>query len=242
MTFNAEESNPWLTAGAEQRKGSRKKRTARSEATKVHVDVTGAAEAPKRAEAEEDDEQLRKDAEQAKLMQMAFQDAGIAEQEFIDEQMKALGETEKDDDEPDMPGWGGWAGMGVKEKKRKAATPDEKAARKRAKVPKRRVIISAKRNKKAAAYLTESIPYPFTSKEQYAMSLQNPLGSEWNTARTFKEVIKPRVSTQMGAIIQPIKMTKEASQLAKESTAKAQRRAKKRARLRHQKRRKAISS
>ena len=234
--FEADESNPWLHSDKPKRKA--KKAPSVSEATKVHVDVSGASE---KRRAHGDDEQLEKDAEQAKMMQLAFHDVGATEEAFVEEQRKAIDGEHAVEEEPDMVGWGSWAGEGVKvSKKRKGKSEEDASKKKKARVPRRKVIISAKRNKKAAVYLTESVPYPFKTKEQYAMSLQNPLGSEWQTLSTYKTAIKPRVSTQTGAIIQPIKMTKTATAVSGNEKMRRDRK-KKEMRLNHQRRRKAVA-
>jgi U3 small nucleolar RNA-associated protein 14 len=48
------------------------------------------------------------------------------------------------------------------------------------------------------------VPYPFKTREQYEASLRNPLGKEWNTHEVFQKLTMPRVTTKMGAIIDPL--------------------------------------
>ncbi|GAB5355035.1 hypothetical protein AAMO2058_000171300 [Amorphochlora amoebiformis] len=122
-------------------------------------------------------------------------------EEYLKEQEKSVS----------VPGWGAWGGEGVKprkSRKRKAKEAAEELAKKSAGKKKksgpRHVIVNHKRNKKAKKYTLESVPYPYTSKEQYEMSLRQPLGKEWNTLRTFQEITKPEVFTRTGEIIAPI--------------------------------------
>lgn len=54
-----------------------------------------------------------------------------------------------------------------------------------------------------------AVPHPFGSHVQFERSVRNPVGKHWNTGTTVNQLIKPRVSTLIGAIIEPIKATKE---------------------------------
>lgn len=107
-------------------------------------------------------------------------------------------------------GWGSWGGKGVKA--RKNATPArflkttagvEEADRKDA--GRANVIISEKKEKKAAAFLPKDLPYPFTSVAQYEASFKNPVGGEWNSRAGFQRQTIPRVVKKPGAIIEPIR-------------------------------------
>jgi Utp14 protein len=55
------------------------------------------------------------------------------------------------------------------------------------------VIISEKKDKKAAKYLTKDLPYPYTSKAQFEKSMEIPVGMEWNTRVGFQRQTLPRV-------------------------------------------------
>ena len=55
------------------------------------------------------------------------------------------------------------------------------------------VIISEKRDKKAAKYLVKDLPYPYTSKAQFERTMEMPLGTEWNTRVGFQRGTLPRV-------------------------------------------------
>ena len=68
----------------------------------------------------------------------------------------------------------------------------------------RNVIISEKRDKKAAAFTTSGVPFPFKSREQFERSVRAPIGLEWNPATSHADMIKAKVSTVKGAIIDPL--------------------------------------
>jgi len=112
-----------------------------------------------------------------------------------------------------LPGWGSWTGEGIvnkpnakkeKEKDDKRKNLEKKLLGERKDSHLKHVIINHKRDKKLTKYKTSELPYPFTSKEAYEKSLKHPLGKEWNTVSTHSAIIKPRINTKRGAIIEPI--------------------------------------
>ncbi|KAF9579562.1 hypothetical protein BGW38_004133, partial [Lunasporangiospora selenospora] len=103
---------------------------------------------------------------------------------------------------------GSWGGKGSKGRKnvvvKKAQPGDGVDASKRKDAKLRHVIISEKRNKKAASYNVTKLPHPFTSWDQYEQSLRAPVGKEWNTNSTFQKMTMPRITTKLGKIIDPL--------------------------------------
>lgn len=63
----------------------------------------------------------------------------------------------------------------------------------RADYNKAHVIISEKRDKKAAKYLVKDLPFPYTSKAQFERSMDTPIGAEWNTRVGFQRGTLPKV-------------------------------------------------
>jgi U3 small nucleolar RNA-associated protein 14 len=55
------------------------------------------------------------------------------------------------------------------------------------------VIISEKRDKKAAKYMIKDLPYPYTSTAQFERSMDMPIGTEWNTRIGFQRGTLPKV-------------------------------------------------
>ncbi|WOO78479.1 putative protein [Vanrija pseudolonga] len=109
-----------------------------------------------------------------------------------------------------LAGWGSWGGKGVKARKNptparflKTTAGVEEQDRKDA--GRSNVIISEKKEKKAAAFLPKDLPYPFTSVAQYEASFKNPVGGEWNSRAGFQRQTIPRVVKKPGAIIEPIR-------------------------------------
>ena len=95
---------------------------------------------------------------------------------------------------------GSWGGAGTKKvapkphlvKKVAGIDPSSRADYKKA-----HVIISEKRDKKAAKYLVKDLPYPYTSKAQFERSMEVPLGTEWNTRLGFQRATLPKVVTKV---------------------------------------------
>lgn len=106
-----------------------------------------------------------------------------------------------------LPGWGEWGGLGLKPPKRKRKRFRVKSApppppRKDQNLPS--VIISEKRNSSISLHQVHTLPFPFENHAQFESCIRSPVGRTWNTERTVKKVTKPRVVTQLGAIIDPM--------------------------------------
>ncbi|CAK9781527.1 Utp14-domain-containing protein [Cutaneotrichosporon oleaginosum] len=105
-----------------------------------------------------------------------------------------------------LPGWGGWGGKGVRQRKKKrTATTAGVSAEARKDAGRANVIISEKKDRKAAKFLPTDLPFPFTSVRQYEAQFANPVGSEWNARAGFQRQTMPRVTKKPGAIIEPIR-------------------------------------
>ncbi|SCV02000.1 LAME_0G19922g1_1 [Lachancea meyersii CBS 8951] len=118
----------------------------------------------------------------------------------------AIDEDDKVEDVT-LPGWGDWAGAGAAPtKKRKFKTTKgtvEKDKRKDKNL--KNVIINEKVNKKNLKYQSSAVPFPFESREQYERSLRMPLGQEWTSRTSHQRMIKPRIMTKRGTVIDPLK-------------------------------------
>lgn len=56
--------------------------------------------------------------------------------------------------------------------------------------------------------MVNEVPFPFQTRAQYERAVQQPVGREWNTIRTFNAMTRPAVATKAGTIIEPMKLTK----------------------------------
>ena len=80
---------------------------------------------------------------------------------------------------------GAWAGKGAKKSKNarkfvKKIDGVDAAQRKDAKL--NHVIISERKDKKAAKYMLKDLPFPYTSAAQHEHKLRTPMGPEWSTS------------------------------------------------------------
>ncbi|XP_039673952.1 U3 small nucleolar RNA-associated protein 14 homolog A [Perca fluviatilis] len=105
-----------------------------------------------------------------------------------------------------LPGWGEWGGTDLKPSRNKRRRFRIKTA-----PPPRRqdqhlpsVIVSEKRNSAISLHQVNSLPFPFQNHAQFESTIRSPLGRTWNTERTVKKMSKPKVLTQLGAIIEPM--------------------------------------
>lgn len=110
-----------------------------------------------------------------------------------------------------LPGWGTWKDQQreprwVQEKRKAAEKAKLDAARARQDSKLKHVIISEKWDKKSAKYLTPSVPFPFTSKEVYESSMRQPMGRDFNTDASFRNMTRPAILKNAGTIINPIKV------------------------------------
>ena len=65
------------------------------------------------------------------------------------------------------------------------------------------MVISEKFDKKAAGFNVEHLPHGFDSKDVYEGSMRAPLGSDVNTDRAFRDLTRPKVLKNAGAVIRP---------------------------------------
>ena len=78
------------------------------------------------------------------------------------------------------------------------------------------MILNEKVDQKAIKYLVATLPYPFTSAEQYERAIATPVGKEWNTTSAFQQNVKPKIITRAGEIIEPAKFNPKVGAAGKE--------------------------
>ncbi|GAB1522520.1 hypothetical protein RhiTH_005640 [Rhizoctonia solani] len=164
------------------------------------------AYAPSDDEGSDTDEKAPAAFKQRELVAMAFAGDNVVE-DFAAEKQRVIEEDAPKEVDTTLAGWGSWGGRGTK---KQAARPNliKKIAgvdaSKRADAGKKNIIISEKKDKKAAKYLVKDLPYPYTSKEQFARSMATPIGTEWNTRVAHQRAVLPRVVKKMGTVIDPL--------------------------------------
>ncbi|KAJ3500660.1 hypothetical protein NLJ89_g9696 [Agrocybe chaxingu] len=144
--------------------------------------------------------------EQRDLVALAFAGDNVV-QSFEEAKRREIASDAPKEVDTTIPGWGSWGGQGTKR-----APPKPQRIKKiagidpttRADYGKKHIIISEKRDKKAAKYLVKDLPYPYTSKAQFERAMEQPLGVEWNTRVGFQRGTLPRVVKKPGVIIEPL--------------------------------------
>ncbi|KLO20113.1 Utp14-domain-containing protein [Schizopora paradoxa] len=144
--------------------------------------------------------------DQRDLVSRAFAGDNVV-REFEELKRKEIEMDAPREEDTTLPGWGSWGGVGTKKAPpkphliKKIAGIDPKS---RTDYNKANVIISEKRDKKAAKYTVKDLPYPYTSKAQFEQSMDTPLGAEWNTRIGFQRGTLPKVVKKMGTVINPL--------------------------------------
>lgn len=57
---------------------------------------------------------------------------------------------------------------------------------------------------KCFAFQVSNIPFPFKSVTEFEKAIKEPLGKCWNPETIFRSKIKPKVTTKIGTIINPM--------------------------------------
>lgn len=150
---------------------------------------------------------------QADLVRMAFAGDDVANQFAAEKAEEVQGELPMVDEPGVLPGWGVWAGQQREPKwmveardKAKRQRASAAASRKDSKL--QYVIISEKWDKKSSKYKTPCVPFPFNSRETYERTMHQPLGKEYNTDASFRNLTRPAVLKDAGVIIEPIRFSK----------------------------------
>ncbi|KAI0094168.1 Utp14 protein-domain-containing protein [Irpex rosettiformis] len=144
--------------------------------------------------------------QQRELVARAFAGDNVV-RDFANEKRREMEADAPKEVDTTLAGWGSWGGSGTTKAPpkpyliKKLAGIDPKS---RADYNKRHVVISEKKDKKAAKYQVKDLPYPYTSKAQFERSMDTPLGTEWNTRVGFQRGTLPKVVKKMGTVITPL--------------------------------------
>ncbi|KAM4860107.1 U3 small nucleolar RNA-associated protein 14 homolog A-like isoform 1-T2 [Thomomys bottae] len=153
---------------------------------------------------EELEDEVERD--QKQIIKEAFAGDDVI-REFLKEKKETAEANKPRDIDLILPGWGEWSGMGLKPSAKKRRQflikAPEDPPRKDKHLP--NAIITEKHNIHAAAHQVRVLPYPFTHHKQFEQTIQNPVGSVWNTQRAFQKLTTPGVVTKPGHVIKPIK-------------------------------------
>ncbi|KAL1742824.1 Utp14 protein-domain-containing protein [Schizophyllum fasciatum] len=142
---------------------------------------------------------------QRELVAMAFAGDNVVQQFEEAKQAEVNADAPKEVDTT-LPGWGSWGGAGLKKRSKAKFVKQIPGVAPAARVDagKKHLIVSERKDKKAAKYLVRDLPYPYTSAAQYERSMERPLGAEWNTRVGFQRATLPKVVKKMGTVIDPL--------------------------------------
>ncbi|XP_052863171.1 U3 small nucleolar RNA-associated protein 14 homolog A [Anopheles cruzii] len=139
----------------------------------------------------------------------AFEDDDIVA-DFVKEKQDERDKNVPQEVNLSMPGWGEWAGPGVKpsrkpRKVRKIFKPPTELPRRDDN--KDQVIINedALVNDKLKKHLINDLPFPYVTVKDFEASLRAPIGRTFIPESAHVAMIEPRVVTRQGAIIEPMK-------------------------------------
>ncbi|KAH9254816.1 hypothetical protein BASA81_007066 [Batrachochytrium salamandrivorans] len=191
------EDNPWLV-GSVTLRNNKASKTLSSSTTTMQLAQVMERLPEKQPELAE---------EQRELVKRAF--ANVAEVDFAQEKLALEEKKLADAAVPTIgAGWGSWTGLGVQVRKQPLVVPTPASLARKPQDQRANVIVSHRTNKLHRKYQVDSVPYPFTSREQYERSLQDAVGLEWNTTLQHEKKTMPMVQVKAGTVIQPIALPK----------------------------------
>nr|CAH8842374.1 unnamed protein product [Trichobilharzia regenti] len=139
-------------------------------------------------------------------LQESFANDPALQQKFLAEKTETAKSEAPQDIDTYLPGWNSWTGPGTEaadERRRKARIiPAPKVKREDDK--KSHVIIKRRLNQDFKQHLVKSIPFPYSTPEQFEAFVSQPICREWITESSHRELTRPKVTVQSGRIIRPI--------------------------------------
>jgi len=153
-------------------------------------------------------DQDEEDESQKDLIAEAFADDDVVES-FKAEKEALIAASKPKNIDLTLPGWGQWGGGGAmpSKRKRKKFTMKAPPVYKRRDENNKILIINTEKDEKMRSHQVSSIPFPFTSVSDYEASIRAPIGSTFIPRTAHLKMIKPRVVTKAGTVIEP--MTRE---------------------------------
>ncbi|GAA5863261.1 hypothetical protein JCM3774_000832 [Rhodotorula dairenensis] len=143
---------------------------------------------------------------QRELVKEAFANDDVVA-DFADDKRREMERDAPREEDITLPGWGAWAGKGAKKAKNarkfvKKIDGIDASQRKDAKL--NHVIISERKDKRAAKYMLKDLPFPYTSAAQHEHKLRTPMGPEWSTSTILRDQTIPAVLVKPGVTIRPV--------------------------------------
>ncbi|BFZ09220.1 hypothetical protein BsWGS_12259 [Bradybaena similaris] len=142
-------------------------------------------------------------------MEELFQDEDVVEQ-FAKEKAEAEERSRPKLEDTKLPGWGSWAGPDYKNskqnerQKQKAIARAKRAQLQKEKIKQPNVWLNPNRDEAIRKLQPKTVPFPYTSVQQYEASVRQPVSRGFVRETAFKLLTKPEVVTKLGHIIRPL--------------------------------------
>ncbi|VDN03127.1 unnamed protein product [Thelazia callipaeda] len=145
---------------------------------------------------------------QAAVIAEAFEDVDVIGDFENEKEAVESSEAPKDIDLT-LHGWGSWTGPGIIDKKKESIATNSRFVvkvqkKKRKDSGKTGLIISEAIDPSIEKIQLKSVPFPFTTVEDYEAVVRQPLGKEWNPQKIHRKLIRPQIVTKAGRIIKPL--------------------------------------
>lgn len=159
-------------------------------------------------ESESEDGDNYEDDNQRRLMSEAFADDDVVS-DFRKAKEALANEEQPKDINLFLPGWGDWAGPGIKVNKRKQKKYTIKAKRRPRKDDNLgNVIISEDADTKINELMVKNLPRELRNNKKFERAMDQPVTGTFTNQTTHREVIRPKIATKMGARIEPVNKEK----------------------------------
>jgi len=142
-------------------------------------------------------------------MEELFEDEDVVEQ-FAKEKAEAEERSRPKFEDTKLPGWGSWAGPDFKnnkqneQQKKKAIAKARRIQQQQQKIKQPNVWFNPNRDEAIRKLQPKTVPFPYTSVQQYEASLRQPVSRGFVRETAFKLLTKPEVVTKLGHIISPL--------------------------------------
>jgi len=106
-----------------------------------------------------------------------------------------------------LPGWGSWGGEGlaVSKRKRKRFTVKAPPAKARRDDNRGHLIVNESAEMASVRkHQVRQVPFPFTSVADFEASVRAPIGETFVPRTAAKKLMRPKVTTKIGSIIEPM--------------------------------------
>ena len=145
------------------------------------------------------------DDDQRDIIAEAFADDNVVD-EFKNEKKKLVDSRKPKDIDLTLPGWGEWGGGGAvpSKRKRKRFTIKAPPPEKRRDDNTGHLILNTDKDDKIRKHQVSNIPFPYNAVSDFEASIRAPVGSTFLPRTAHLKMIKPRVTTKAGHIIEPI--------------------------------------